>query len=980
VTSLTSLLLMHTPFRTEAELFGTAPSSRAELTDTIVNGAIAKHQSRLRQSIENLQFDYYARMELLLQKAVESDIFTLEQLDSDDGPLQGISVVQEDFPDIVTQQASFPRSLEDTLRRQESRLGQEIVSHEVATTDTSDDCTGNGNGPSNNNRQQRLSLHRSIKQLTSQQLCVLTAIKHYLNQLTSWDAKCSEVYQAQRTSIGTSSLPTASKYPPPPSPPRIFVSGPGGTGKSFLINTIVQYVKFWAKARNADLHHVSKNLGCIKLAPTGVAAYNIRGSTIHNALAIPVAKTGISDFCPLREDRLTLLREMWQNVVLMIVDEVSMVGLPLMEQMNKRLNQIMLENKAAELIESIPSPLLFGNIGVLFVGDFFQLPPVCAVPIFRDADDAYWKQYIHPVFLTTTQRQKNDSDFAAALNRIRVGSPTESDLRLLMSRCLMQEGTCREQIAKEMQTKRFLTAVHLLATKKAVAAHNEYRLHKAASNLKTAILDIQAVDIFKKGGVSAEDQQRGRQVPPAQKIKDLDPDVTGSLLSRFPITLGAFVMLRRNLDVSDGLSNGARGIIAGFLHKGRNYFLPKKKIHSTSSASSTAPTQQQSQPLSTSQPAPSTSVPIVNDHLPAGTVETNASETSLLYVFFNDPSVGSKAEAVDMEGKRLIIIKPQVFSFEYRGWNVTRKQFPLILSYAMTIHKSQSLTLGPTIINLGKGTANKPGMAYTALSRVRCLADLIITDFDTRSLSASKQVLQEYDRLRVLKSLGPCNNWGTTRVVPKAQETTNELTATENVPTSSRDHGPFSDAAIQHAKTVTTPAAAAGAASATNMPSQPAVLERRQMDLEADCRDHRNGSAMSDNFIQSKSSETELFESTITECLELVESCADRMGIGTGGTAQENEVERDDRTIEEDTTTVAEGESTTKTISTSTYQENDGNDESRERDDQIEREGEASTHMNSETSSCSEDSLDIGDVSADSHFELRDEADENENE
>ena len=82
-----------------------------------------------------------------------------------------------------------------------------------------------------------------------------------------------------------------------------------------------------------------------------------------------------------------------------------------------------------------------------------------------------------------------------------------------------------------------------------------------------------------------------------------------------------------------------------------------------------------------------------------------------------------------------------------KSFFVYRKQFPLILAFAVTIHKCQGLSLDCAIIDLSKKVFS-PGMAYVALSRVRSLNSVYLTDFDPASIIVSSKCLEEVNRLR----------------------------------------------------------------------------------------------------------------------------------------------------------------------------------------------------------------------------------------
>ena len=76
-----------------------------------------------------------------------------------------------------------------------------------------------------------------------------------------------------------------------------------------------------------------------------------------------------------------------------------------------------------------------------------------------------------------------------------------------------------------------------------------------------------------------------------------------------------------------------------------------------------------------------------------------------------------------------------------------RKQFPLTISYAMTIHKSQGLSLKCVLADIGKSVFS-PGMSYLCLSLVSSLDGLHLLNFNSTKVKATTSAIKEYARLR----------------------------------------------------------------------------------------------------------------------------------------------------------------------------------------------------------------------------------------
>ena len=131
-------------------------------------------------------------------------------------------------------------------------------------------------------------LARMVSALTKEQYQIYKKIRQYLHLTRKFENEMAKWERIQKDNIN---LPHWLQHPHipvpvPPAPPRLFVSGPGGVGKSFLINTLRLLVQVWAAE---DPTRPRANGGILVCAPTGVASFNISASTI-------VEKAGRSTF------------------------------------------------------------------------------------------------------------------------------------------------------------------------------------------------------------------------------------------------------------------------------------------------------------------------------------------------------------------------------------------------------------------------------------------------------------------------------------------------------------------------------------------------------------------------------------------------------------------------------------------------------------------------------------------------------------
>ncbi|KAJ8030338.1 ATP-dependent DNA helicase RRM3 [Holothuria leucospilota] len=155
-------------------------------------------------------------------------------------------------------------------------------------------------------------------------------------------------------------------------PPYIFLTGGAGTGKSQLIKCITHELRkcFSKIAESPD------DITVLLVAYTGTAAFNIHGQTIHSAFNI---FNPTKHYKPLREEHLNTLCAKYRSLQLVIIDEISMVDHNMLLYIHGRLQQI----KRSDTMH------IFGNVGILAVGDFYQIQPVFGKPLYRKDHGAF---------------------------------------------------------------------------------------------------------------------------------------------------------------------------------------------------------------------------------------------------------------------------------------------------------------------------------------------------------------------------------------------------------------------------------------------------------------------------------------------------------------------------------------------------------------------------------------------------------------
>jgi len=193
---------------------------------------------------------------------------------------------------------------------------------------------------------------------------------------------------------------------------HFYITGNAGTGKS----TFLHYFKENTKKKT------------VVLAPTGIAAINIGGSTLHSFFRFPLHLITKADIKKIRDKG-----KLFAALETLVIDEVSMVRADMMDAVDQslRLNR----NRPSEP---------FGGVQVVLIGDLFQLPPIVDEDLAEYYSDFYETpfffsaQVFNEVRLQKIEMQKvfrqSDPDFIGLLNKVRNNTVQQSDLKKINER------------------------------------------------------------------------------------------------------------------------------------------------------------------------------------------------------------------------------------------------------------------------------------------------------------------------------------------------------------------------------------------------------------------------------------------------------------------------------------------------------------------------------------------------------------------
>lgn len=402
---------------------------------------------------------------------------------------------------------------------------------------------------------------------------------------------------------------------------NVFLTGEPGSGKTYTIQKFVAYIR-------------AQGIDTAVTASTGIAATHIGGMTIHSWSGIGVkGQLSKHDIDAISKNK--RVAKHIQRAQVLIIEEISMLAgstLSLVESVCRNIKK-----------RSLP----FGGLQVIFVGDFFQLPPIVKKDVMGNAqqllikdpvyarfayDSPAWKDAKPTICYLTEQHRQDDADFLTLLSAIRRNAFTQDHLHILQKRKIEYDAAPKD-------------VPKLFSHNADVDRVNNQILEKISGTEHVCSMSAHGPDAL----VSA-----------LQKWC-LSP-------AKLHLKIGAVVMFTKN-NQKEGFVNGTLGV-----------------------------------------------------------VEKYNSESGY-------PSVRTR-------GGRLIDVEPMDWVIEENGVIRARiTQIPLRLAWALTVHKSQGMSLDAAVVDLA--AVFEFGQGYVALSRVRRLEGLYLLGWNERAFQVHPEVLAQ---------------------------------------------------------------------------------------------------------------------------------------------------------------------------------------------------------------------------------------------
>jgi nucleoside-triphosphatase THEP1 len=435
-----------------------------------------------------------------------------------------------------------------------------------------------------------------------------------------------------------------------------FLTGVPGAGKTYVINKYVEYLE-------------DKGIYPAITASTGIAATHIGGRTIHSFVGL-----GVVDYLDAEVlDKIMQREKVYKKILntkVLIIDEISMLDAKVLDKVNVILKGVKKSDKP------------FGGIQVVFVGDFFQLPPVQK----KGEEQKYfafmgkaWKEARPLTLYLEEQFRQTDEVFTKLLLAIRENNIDEMHVEIL----------------EELKRK----------------AHEKLGIKMSQEKKEGEFYEEESVEVL-EDSEEKEDEAKG-----------------GYSASISSLTEHIIELHSHNKNV-DSINDTRLKALKEKEYTYEMLYMGRKNLVETLIKSCLSP-----QILKLKKGA---KVIFTKNDLEGKYVNGTMGEVTELDDF--------NIKVTTKDGK-IIDLKRSEWTIEEEGKVKARiEQFPLRLAWAITVHKSQGMSLDEAIINLGD--TFEYGQGYVALSRVRSLDGLYLKSYNPKSLRVNEYISEFDEKIR----------------------------------------------------------------------------------------------------------------------------------------------------------------------------------------------------------------------------------------
>lgn len=442
---------------------------------------------------------------------------------------------------------------------------------------------------------------------------------------------------------------------------NVFLTGVPGAGKTYVINQYIQYLE-------------DKGIYPAITASTGIAATHVGGSTIHSFSGIGIEKN-IDDYKIEKIMEREKLVKKIQNTKVLIIDEISMLDAHTLDNVNKVLKNIKDPTKA------------FGGVQIIFVGDFFQLPPVTR----RGEESKFfafhalaWKEAKPLTCYLEEQFRQSDEVFTKLLLAIRENNIDEYHVEILED---LKKKTFKKLGLKEEKknSEEFEEESIILLEEKLKEKDNKKNKRENSKDSNDLEGDDLKYDILElhshNKNVDEINDRKLNLIPEKEFIFKMETFGKFSIVEGLmksclspeilKLKIGAKVIFTKN-DLEGKFVNGTMGVVK---------------------------------------------------------------------------DLDREAIVIETKAGKLIEVKKEEWKLEDDGKVKARiMQYPLRLAWAITVHKSQGMSLDEAIISLGE--TFEYGQGYVALSRVRSLEGLYLKSYNPKSLQVNAAISEFDEKIR----------------------------------------------------------------------------------------------------------------------------------------------------------------------------------------------------------------------------------------